>query len=158
MKRPLSVSRAFLLKLELRSHPKLLCVVRGAMEPLMEMLGFSASECRAIIRAVDEALSNIMRHSYHGRLDQVIDVSCRRVQQRAHAETGQGVEIQMFDCGPAIDPAKLHGRPLDEIRPGGLGLHLIRDTMDSVAYTRTGRFNRLRMVKYARPSKRRPNP
>ncbi|MBZ5698771.1 MAG: ATP-binding protein [Acidobacteriia bacterium] len=158
MKSPLNLSRAFLLKLELHSHPKLLCVVRGAMEPLMEMLGFSESECRAIIRAVDEALSNIMRHSYHGRLDQVIDVLCRRVQRRAHAETGQGVEILMFDRGPAIDLAKLHGRPLDEIRPGGLGLHLIRDTMDSVEYTRTGRFNRLRMVKYVRPSKRGPNP
>jgi len=158
MKSPLNLSRAFLLKLKLRSHPKLLCVVRGAMEPLMEMLGFSESECRAIIRAVDEALSNIMRHSYHGRLDQVIDVSCTPVQRRAHAETGQGVEILILDCGPAIDLAKLHGRSLHEIRPGGLGLHLIRDTMDSVEYTRTGRFNRLRMVKYAQPSKRGPNP
>ena len=43
MKSPLNLSRAFLLKLELHSHPKLLCVVRGAMEPLMEMLGFSES-------------------------------------------------------------------------------------------------------------------
>ena len=56
MKKSLNLSRAFLLKLELRSHPKLLCVVRGAMEPLMGMLGFSEAECRAIIRAVDEAL------------------------------------------------------------------------------------------------------
>ena len=48
-------------------------------------------------RAVDEALSNIMRHSYHGRLDQVIEISCRRVQRPAHGESGQGIEIQMFE-------------------------------------------------------------
>jgi anti-sigma regulatory factor (Ser/Thr protein kinase) len=158
MKKPSSLDRTFLLKLELRSHPRLLCVVRGAMEPLMESLGFSAPECRAIIRAVDEALSNIMRHSYCGDQDQVIDVSCRRLPRRAHPESGQGIEILLHDCGPAIDPAKLHGRPLDEVRPGGLGLHLIRSTMDRVEYTRKGRFNRLRLVKYARPSKPSPNP
>ena len=157
MKRPSTLRRALLLKLELRSDPRLLCVVRGAMEPLMEMLGFSASECRSIIRAVDEALSNIMRHSYHGSLDQVIDVSCTCLQRRARAETGQGIEILLYDCGPAIDPAKLRGRPLDEIRPGGLGLHFIRHAMDSVEYTRTGRLNRLRLVRYTRASKRRPN-
>src|ERR1700687_4157496 len=114
MKRPSNPSNAFLLKLELRSHPGLLCVVRGAMDPLMGMLGFSAAECRSITRAVDEALSNIMRHSYRGRLDQVIGVSCRGVQRRTHAGTRNGIEILLFDCGPLIDPAKLQGRPLDE--------------------------------------------
>jgi anti-sigma regulatory factor (Ser/Thr protein kinase) len=158
MKRPSNFSNAFLLKLEMRSHPGLLCVVRGAMEPLTEMLGFSAAECRSITRAVDEALSNIMRHSYHGRRDQVIGVSCRRLKRRGHTETCKGIEILLFDCGPAIDPAKLKGRPLDEIRPGGLGLHLMRECMDSIEYTRAGRLNRLRLVKYAQPSKRRPNP
>ena len=151
------MKRTFLLKFELRSHPKLLCVVRGAMEPLMEILGFSGSERRAITRAVDEALSNIMRHSYRGRLNEIIDISCGILPRRAHAKTGQGVEILLFDSGPAVDPTKLAGRPLDEIRPGGLGLHLMRDAMDSIEYTRAGRLNRLRLVKYARPSKRHPN-
>jgi len=158
MKRPSNPSNAFLLKLELRSHPGLLCVVRGAMEPLMGMLGFSAAECRSITRAVDEALSNIMRHSYRGRLDQVIGVSCRRIQRRAHAGICKGIEVLLIDSGPAIDPAKLCGRPLDEVRPGGLGLHLMRECMDSVEYTRRGRLNQLRLVKYAQPSKSRPCP
>jgi anti-sigma regulatory factor (Ser/Thr protein kinase) len=155
MKKQSNFNRDFLLKLELRSHPRLLCAVRGAMDPLMEMVGFSETECRSITRAVDEALSNIMRHAYRGRLDEVIDISCRHIQRRAHSGTVQGVEILLFDRGPSIDPAKLKGRPLDEIRPGGLGLHLIREAMDIVEYTRTGRSNRLRLVKYARPSTRR---
>ena len=157
MKRSSEVSRAFLLKLELRSHPQMLSVIRGAMEPLMGMLGFSAEQCRSIVRAVDEAVSNIMRHAYHGRLDQPIEVCCNRLQQRTNAETEQGVEILLFDCGPAVDPTKLQARSLDEIRPGGLGLHIIREGMDRVEYKRAGRSNRLRLVKYVRLLKQRPD-
>src|SRR6202162_6119047 len=153
MKKSSKVSRSFLLKLELRSHPTLLCVIRGALQPLMEMLGFSAEHNREIIRAVDEAVSNIMRHSYQGRLDQPIEVYCNRLQRRANGETEQGVEILLFDCGPAVDTTKLEARPLDEVRPGGLGLHIIRGSMDRVQYKRAGRLNRLRLVKYAQPSK-----
>jgi len=152
-KKSSKMSRAFLLKLELRSHPTLLCVIRGALEPLMEMLGFSAEYTRAIIRAVDEAVSNIMRHSYHGRLDQPIEVYCNRLQRRTNGETEKGVEILLFDCGAAVDTTKLPARPLDEIKLGGLGLHIIRGSMDTVEYKRAGRLNRLRLVKYARASK-----
>ena len=148
LKRSSKLTREFLLKLELRSHPNLLCVVRGAMEPLMEALGFSAEHTRAIIRAVDEAVSNIMRHAYHGRLDQPIEIYCSRVRRHANSELEQGVEILLFDCGPAVDTTKLPARPLDEIRPGGLGLHIIRGSMDTVEYKRAGRLNRLRLVKF----------
>ncbi len=123
----------------------------------MEMLGFSPEHCRSIIRAVDEAVSNIMKHAYHGRGDEPIDVSCNRILQRTKSKTVQGVEILLSDRGPAVDPTKLQARSLDEIRPGGLGLHIIRGSMDTVEYKRSGRTNRLRLVKYDRPLKRRPN-
>jgi serine/threonine-protein kinase RsbW len=147
------VSRTFLMKMELRSHPTLLCVLRGALEPLIESVGFSDVENRAIIRGVDEAVSNIMRHSYRGCPDRPIDVQCNRLERRAHQETERGVEIVLFDCGPAVDTTKIQARPLEEIRPGGLGLHIIRDSMDAVEYQRSGKLNRLRLVRYARPAK-----
>lgn len=153
MKKSSKLSRDFLLKLELRSHPNLLCVIRGALEPLMEMMGFSGEHNRAIIRAVDEAVSNIMRHSYQGRLDQPIEIYCNRLQRRTNGETEQGIEILLFDCGPAVDTTKIEARPLDEVRPGGLGLHIIRGSMDTVQYKRAGRLNRLRLIKYAKLSK-----
>ncbi len=151
--RPSKLNRVFLLKLELRSHPTLLCVVRGALEPLMETIGFSPEHNRAIIRAVDEAVSNIMRHSYQGHPDQPIELYCNRLERSANGETEQGVEFLLFDCGPAVDTTKIQPRPLDEIRPGGLGLHIIRGSMDTVEYKRAGRLNRLRLVKYTRLSK-----
>jgi serine/threonine-protein kinase RsbW len=146
-----------LLKLELHSDPKLLSAVRGALERLTEVLGLSAPECRSVTRAVDEALTNIMRHCYGGRLDQPIEVVCSRILRRGSAGPDEGLEILLCDRGPAVDPARLRGRPLDEIRPGGLGLHLIRQSMDTVEYRRTRGTNQFRLVKYFNPVKSRPN-
>ena len=137
-----------LLMLVLYSHPKWLSVVRGAVERLTETLGFPPAQCRSITRAVDEALTNIVRHSYRNRLDQPIVMYFRRAQRRHDGEIQQGLEILLCDRGPAVDPSKLQVRPLEELRPGGLGLHLIRQAMDTVEFTRKGPTNRLRLVKY----------
>jgi anti-sigma regulatory factor (Ser/Thr protein kinase) len=147
----LASSDGFLLKLELLSDPKLLFVVRGALERLTEVFGFSPPERRSVTRAVDEALTNIMRHCYNGRTDQPIEVYCRRVPPRS-SELDDGLEILLCDKGPAVDPAKLRGRRLDEIKPGGLGLHFIRQSMDTVEYVRIGTTNQFRLVKYLQPS------
>jgi serine/threonine-protein kinase RsbW len=146
--RAAATSNGLLLKLELHSDPKLLSPVRGALERLTELLGFSAPECRAVTRAVDEALTNIMRHCYCGRLDQPIEVFCSRTRRRGAVGSEEGLEILLCDRGPPVDPAKLRGRRLDEIKPGGLGLHFIRQSMDVVQYRRTRGTNQFRLVKY----------
>ena len=58
------------------------------------------------------------------------------------------------DSGEAADPKKLRGRPLDEVRPGGLGLHFMRQSMDEVEFSRKKGKNLLRMVKYLEPPNR----
>ncbi len=147
------MSRDLLLKLELRSDPSMLCVVRAAMEQLTEAFGFSAAECRSVTRAVDEALTNIMRHAYRGQVDRPIEVFCGRVTLRTGKEHGDGFEVLLSDEGPAVDPAKLRGRPLDEIKPGGLGLHFIRQSMDVVEFKRAKGKNQLQLIKYLQPAK-----
>jgi serine/threonine-protein kinase RsbW len=134
--------------LALCSNPKLLSVVRGTVERLTETLGFSIAQCRSITRAVDEALTNIVRHSCGNRPDQPIAMYFRRAQRRQDGQVQQGLEILLCDRGPLVDASKLHGRPFDEVRPGGLGLHIIHQAMDTVEYTRKGPNNRLRLVKY----------
>jgi len=130
------------------SNPRWLSVVRGAVERLTETLGFPAVQCRSITRAVDEALTNIVRHSYGNRLDQPIALYFRSAKRRRHGEIESGLEILLCDRGRAIDLDTLRGRPLEQIRPGGLGLHLIRQAMDTVEFTRKGLTNQLRLVKY----------
>jgi serine/threonine-protein kinase RsbW len=137
-----------LLMLAVYSNPRWLFVVRGAVERLTETLGFPAVQCRSITRAVDEALTNIVRHSYDNRFDQPIALYFRSAKRCQHGEIESGLEIPLCDCGRAIDLNMLRGRPLEQIRPGGLGLHLIRQAMDTVEFTRKGLTNQLRLVKY----------
>jgi anti-sigma regulatory factor (Ser/Thr protein kinase) len=147
------LSRGLLLRLELSSDPGLLCAVRGAVERLTESFGFSAPDCRAVTRAVDEALTNIIRHAYSGRPDRPIEMFFRSVQREANHKAVEGLEILLCDRGPAIKPDQLCMRALEEVRPGGLGLHFIQQSMDIVEYRRANGTNRLRLVKYIRAPK-----
>jgi serine/threonine-protein kinase RsbW len=136
-----------LLRLELLSDPEMLSVVRSAMMRLSEELGLSEAECRGVTRAVDEALANIIRHAYGGRPGQPIEMTCRRMEERA-GKRRTALEIVLLDRGTPADRKKLCGRALDEIRPGGLGIHLIQEGVDVMQYTTKGNRNRLRLVKY----------
>jgi anti-sigma regulatory factor (Ser/Thr protein kinase) len=142
------LNRSLLLKLELHSDPCLLCVVRGAVERLAEGVGFSAEGCRSITRAVDEALANIMRHAYCGIPNKPIEMHFRRIRRSTGAGTDTGLEVQLLDRGIKFDPTKVSACKPNELRSGGRGLDLIRQAMDAVEYSRVGRANRLRLVKY----------
>ena len=138
------------LKMELSSDPRVLRVVRSAVEQLAHELGLDESECRRVTLAVDEALTNIIRHAYQNQPGQPIEITCSCQGAGSGKDGPDRLEILLQDCGRAADPSELHGRPLDEIRPGGLGLHFIREAMDEVEYQRAGQTNRLRLVKYLR--------
>jgi serine/threonine-protein kinase RsbW len=146
-----------LLRMELPSDPNLLCAVRGAIERLTESLGFTTEDCRGITRAVDEALTNIIRHAYGGKVDQPIAMMFRTLLRAGSAEGQRGIEIQLCDRGPAFEPEKMCGRALDDVKPGGLGLHFIQESMDVVEYKRANGTNCLRLVKYVRDPKRKVN-
>jgi anti-sigma regulatory factor (Ser/Thr protein kinase) len=137
-----------LLDLVVVSDPQLLSVVRAAIERLTEITGFTPEECRAITRAVDEALANVIRHAYGTRTDKRIDICCKRISGMVNGTNREGLEIQLLDKGVPFDPKKLTARSLDEVKPGGLGLHFIRDSMDVMEHRQVRGANRLRLVKY----------
>jgi anti-sigma regulatory factor (Ser/Thr protein kinase) len=142
------VSRgSLLLRMELRSDPEMLCVVRRALGELAAKLGFSEPECRAVVLAVDEGLTNIIRHAYGGNAERPIEASFRRIHARCDGKSGDALEIVLEDRGAAVNPKKLCGRALEDIRPGGLGLHFIRESMDTVEFSRRKGRNQLRLVK-----------
>jgi serine/threonine-protein kinase RsbW len=143
----------FLLQLHLESNPEALCLVRAIVERAAEILKFKEQDTRAIVRSVDEALANVIRHAYRGRDGMPIDVSCRRLSAEKEAEGAYGLEIMLVDSGKAPDPEKFRSRSLDEIRPGGLGLHFIKESMDVVEFKRKNGKNFLRLVKFPSASK-----
>jgi serine/threonine-protein kinase RsbW len=136
------------LKLSLLSDPRLLCVVRATMREMATSVGFSEGEVRSMVLAVDEALANVMRHGYLGKSDRPIGISF----YIGPVDTGEGardaLEIRIVDQGVPVEPERMRGRALDDIRPGGLGLHFIREIMDSVTFKHIEGRNQLRLIKF----------
>jgi serine/threonine-protein kinase RsbW len=143
-----------LIKLQLESNPNALSLVRATLERATQLLHFSDSDSRAIVRSVDEALANVMRHAYQGKQGLPIEISCWKIQLESETagSSVSGIEILLEDAGIPVELAKMKGRSLDEVRPGGLGLHFMRQSMDVVEFGRKNAKNQLRMVKYLAPA------
>ncbi len=139
---------SLLLKIELRSNPEMLCIVRNALGQLAAMLGFAETDCNAVVLAVDEALTNIIRHAYLGDAEQPIEASFHRIHAPHEGESGDALEIVLEDRGVTVNPEKMCGRALEDVRPGGLGLHFIRESMDTVEFSRGNGRNRLTLRKF----------
>jgi anti-sigma regulatory factor (Ser/Thr protein kinase) len=121
------------LHLELPSDPCELAGVRQAVHDWASREGWEADEIAHVALAVDEALTNVIRHGYDGCTTNRMLVDIRGVRDSAGRS---GVEIEVRDFGKQVDPDKICGRDLDDIRPGGLGVHIIRSVMDIVEYSR----------------------
>jgi len=120
------------LLLEMVANPAYLCGAREMINQIAKRVGFPDSQACQIALAVDEALINVIRHGYDKDPDGRIWVAVTPL-----AATGEGVEglrVVIQDEGRQVDPASIRGRSLDDIRPGGLGVHIIREVMDEVLY------------------------
>ena len=137
------------IEIRLVSDPIYLSGARELVSSVARRLGFDDLQCSKIALAVDEALCNIIRHGYDRAPDRPIWV---RLWPDTHDDEGKprGLKLQIDDEARQVEPEKLKGRDLDDIRPGGLGVHIIREVMDEVVYTkREPKGMRLTMTKHA---------
>ena len=115
-----------LLNLAVPSQPERLRLVRNAVSDTAKTCGCDEALSRDIVIAVDEACQNIIRHAYGGSPDGKIAIEiCRR---------GDELIILLRDFAETIDVSKVQPRELDDVKPGGLGTHFIREVMDEVEF------------------------
>jgi len=107
--------------------------IREELRSWTDQCGWTVAQIDEIVLAVDEAVSNVICHGYANDPNNQVELSMRCVQD---AKEGAGLEIRIRDYGKQIDPAEIRGRALDDVRPGGLGVHIMRSLMNSVEYTR----------------------
>ncbi len=121
------------LRVEMVSNPRYLCALRELMTALARQLEFTETQCSQIALAVDEALANIIRHGYDNATDRPITLS---ITPYVDSAAGQCVRIVIEDEARQVEPSTIRGRDLADIRPGGLGVHIIREVMDQAVYER----------------------
>ncbi len=113
-------------KLEMHSSAKNCRQARDFIEAWALVAGYADLERGRIVLAADEAITNVIRHTYKGAPDKPIELS---------AEVADGhLHLRLRDFGPHVDAATLKGRELDDIRPGGLGLHLLKSIFTVVEH------------------------
>lgn len=108
------------------ARPDQLKRVRAAVRDAAINAGCSESCAEDVVIAINEACMNVMEHGYgldpNGEM--TIQLSVNK---------GMLVAWLGDNCAP-VDATELKSRPLEEVRPGGLGVHFMRECMDEITF------------------------
>lgn len=105
--------------------------------------GFKQQDVADIRLAVDEAYTNIIKHSYKNEEQKSVDIQLEY--------NGNEFWISLLDTGKSFDLSS-YTEPdicqrIKEKKRGGVGVYLIKKLMDDVQYLNQGPMNEIRMVK-----------
>lgn len=126
--------------MKIESHPKNLSRIREALSETMAGTSLSEEIQGSIMLAVVEACSNIIRHSYNNDPSHEIDLILEL--------TDTELIITIEDSGDEFNLCEAEARDVNEVRPGGLGIYIIKETMDHMDYCRTPEgCNRIKLIK-----------
>jgi serine/threonine-protein kinase RsbW len=128
----------------LPSSTKHLHAIHVLTRTLAEGMGFALRESENAALAVDEALSNVIEHGYHGeeshRLRIIFEMK------------GEKLTVRILHDGEQMDPARFNAEDFAHYyrqkKKGGLGVLIMKKFMDEVTYKSGPRLNECCMVKY----------
>jgi anti-sigma regulatory factor (Ser/Thr protein kinase) len=136
-------------QVRIMSEPEELGPVRDRIEAWATAAGWQSHEVHDMVLALDEALTNVIRHGYQGQRGHPIELDVTPIRDAKH---GAGVEFVIRDYGRQVPLQSICSRNLDDVRPGGLGVHIIRSVMDEAHYEHApGGGMRLTMRKFHGP-------
>jgi len=113
------------------------------LESFARQHGLAARVLHDIQLAIEEHLTNILSHGYDDKLEHQIRV---RVQLNMHE-----LRIEVEDDGVPFNPleqlAPDISKPIEQRPVGGLGIHMMRKSLDGMEYRRADGKNILVMIK-----------
>ncbi len=122
------------------AHPAHLKQIRAMTAKVVAAAGLAEKEAGSVILAVDEACSNIIKHCCKDDPTRSIDVTA--------TIDRDSICLTLVDNGKPFDIDFIKSRDIREIKPGGLGVHIIRQVMDVVEYSHTPEgLNQVRLAK-----------
>ena len=133
-----------LLELRVPALPGELKGVRARLRGALASVGCGPDCADEIVLAVDEACQNVIRHAYGEASEGDILLWVEH--------EGDRLVLWLRDFAPRVDPEQIAPRDLGDIRPGGLGVHLIQELMDECGFVSqtSEKGNLFRMTKQLR--------
>jgi serine/threonine-protein kinase RsbW len=140
-------SKTKLLRKTWSSCPNELSDIRKNISEICEQLGYPQSEISAIVLAIDEACTNIIRYAYDNCKDGKIRIEITTALDKTTGE--HQVIFRLYDFAKKVSKNCIKKKASDPMKPGGLGVVLMQQVMDSVEFvhTRFCRGNILEMKK-----------
>ena len=115
----------------------------GIIEEFMDTNDVPMSVSFAIDLALDELLTNVISYGFPADESHFIDITIELTEEE--------VCVQITDDGLAFNPLEQDEADttlsIDEREIGGLGIHLVKKTMNSIEYQRTDNKNILTLKK-----------
>ena len=116
--------------LKIPTHSTNLKIIRDFISDIAGKAGFTDEVKFDIALAVDEACTNVIKHAYRGGVGREITINVRYDSEK--------IVIAVSDSGNGFDTSSVDnfdiGAKLKKMERGGLGIHLIKETMDEVEF------------------------
>ncbi len=101
-------------------------VIRDWLREILQQQACSEECINDAILAVNEACMNIIQHAYYGQADGEMIIELLREKDF--------IIFLLTDFASPVDIDLCQPRDLDDVRPGGLGIHIIQSVMDSMQF------------------------
>ena len=132
-----------LIELRFAAEPCRLKLLRSVVHDAALVAGFHGQDADNVVLAVNEACMNVIQHGYKNDPHGEIRLSIHR--------SDDALIFRLQDDAPCVDENKVCSRDLEDIRPGGLGVHFIHKIMDEAGFLECGHDGNLfQMVKYTK--------
>ena len=115
--------------------------IRSIIKDFLKIHKVDLNIIKNIQLATDEAVTNIIKHSYQGEnKNNLIEINLEFKEKR--------IIIHLYDNGSSVKEEQIKPRELANIKPGGLGTHFINNIMDEVKWEKSKNWiNHLKMIK-----------
>lgn len=123
------------IEMRILSQPRYCCVVRAAVESIAAKIGMPEKQQHRLGLAVDEAITNTIRHGYHEQSDQPIWIKITPFGDNGTSGLQIVVEDRSRDAKVENIKDRVEARKTEsDIEPGGLGVHIIYEAADEVRF------------------------
>lgn len=122
------------LKLSIPGKLSYFPLARSFVQDTAGMFGFVGDDLYKIVLAMEEAVTNVMKHAFEDDEQDTIDIVCERVPL--------GMKIIIREKGIPFDPEHLPeytpATDLESVSTSGMGIFLMRESMDEVSFHNLG--------------------
>lgn len=115
-----------LAEIRFTSSPEELSIFRKEAKEVLEKQGYDHDTISNVVLGLNEACMNIIQHAYGDQHKGEIILEIKEVQG--------DLVFRLTDFAETVDKSCIKSRDLNDIRPGGLGVHIINEIMDETEY------------------------